>query len=202
MVCARPCARRTGGGRSALAEFSVPGTDREALWHVRGAWGEDNTRSELQKARRRRLIWGWVDSINLQAGDLDHVVISRRGGIIALDSKWRNEVKGNDAAELARAALRAKTRAEGLARTVLKVERGARHRANLQAVNVTPVVVLWGAAQSVVPDDVIIDGVRFVAGRKLLAWLRVLDGEVVPKDAALDALERLRTFRSSAWQDA
>lgn len=33
--------------------------DREALWHVRGAWGEDNTRSELQRAKRKRLIWGW-----------------------------------------------------------------------------------------------------------------------------------------------
>src|SRR3954470_24452916 len=27
--------------------------DREAIVHLRGAWGEDNTRSELQRARRR-----------------------------------------------------------------------------------------------------------------------------------------------------
>lgn len=175
--------------------------DREALWHLRGAWGEENTRSELQRARRRRLIWGWVDSINLRAGDLDHVVIPRRGRLIALDSKWRNEAKGNDTAELARAALRAKTRAEGLARTLLKVERGARHRVRLQSLSVTPVVV-WGAAQSGVPDGAMIDGVRFIAGRKLLAWLRVQDGEVVPKDAALDALERLREYRSTTWEDA
>jgi hypothetical protein len=26
-------------------------TDREAIWHLRGAWGEDNTRAELQRAK-------------------------------------------------------------------------------------------------------------------------------------------------------
>lgn len=174
--------------------------DREALWHVRGAWGEDNTRSELRRAKRRRLIWGWVDSINLKAGDLDHVVIARRGGLVALDSKWRNEVTANDTAELTHAALRAKRRAEGVARTLLASERGARHRARLQSLTVTPVVVLWGSVQSTVPDDAVIDGVRFVAGRKLVAWLRTLNGDVVPKDAALDALERLKEFRATAWQ--
>ncbi|GAA4821205.1 hypothetical protein ACFQ0K_19380 [Nocardioides caeni] len=39
-----------------------------AIWQLRGAWGEDNTRSELRKAKRRRLVWGWVDSITLQDG--------------------------------------------------------------------------------------------------------------------------------------
>lgn len=177
--------------------------DREALWHVRGAWGEDNTRSELQRAKRRRLIWGWVDSINLQAGDLDHVVVTRRGGIVAVDSKWRNEVTANDTAAMARAAHKAKARAEGLARTLLTSERGARHRARLQSLTVTPVVVLWGAAQATVPEGgAVIDDVRFVAGRQLVPWLRGLEGETVPKDAALDALDRLKKFRETAWQDA
>jgi hypothetical protein len=176
--------------------------DREALWHMRGAWGEDNTRSELLRAKRRRLIWGWVDSISLQAGDLDHVVITRQGGIVALDSKWRNEVTANDTAAMAGAAHKAQARAEGLARTLLKSERGARHRAKVQSLTVTPVVVLWGAAQRAVPDDAVIEGVRFVAGRQLVAWLRGLDGDAVPKDAALDALERLKKYRATAWQDA
>jgi hypothetical protein len=30
--------------------------DADAIRHVRGAWGEDNTRSELQRAERKRLI--------------------------------------------------------------------------------------------------------------------------------------------------
>jgi hypothetical protein len=27
-----------------------------------GAWGEDNTADQLRRARRRRLIWGWVNN--------------------------------------------------------------------------------------------------------------------------------------------
>ena len=176
--------------------------DREAIWHVRGAWGEDNTRSELQRAKRRGVIWGWVDSINLQVGDLDHLVVTRRGGLVAIDSKWRNHVTSDDTTEMSRAALRAKSRAEGLARTLLKSERGARHRARVQPLTVTPVVVVWGAAQRTVPDGAVIEGVRFLAGRQLLPWLRELDGEAVPKDAARDVLERLRSYRAAAWQDA
>lgn len=176
--------------------------DREAIWHIRGAWGEDNTRSELQRAKRRRLIWGWVDSINLQAGDLDHVVVTRRGGLVAIDSKWRNHVTSADTAEMARAAVRAQSRAEGLARTLLKSDRGARHRSRVQPLTVTPVVVVWGAAQQTVPDDALIGGVRFVAGRQLLPWLRRLDGDAVTKFAARDVLERLRNYRATTWQDA
>lgn len=73
--------------------------DREAIWQLRGAWGEDATRDELKRAKRKGLIWGWVDSVSLQAGDLDHLVITRNGGLIAIDSKWRSD--GNDAAAMA-----------------------------------------------------------------------------------------------------
>lgn len=185
-----------------LLNSSFLALDREALRHVRGAWGEDNTRSELQRAKRKRLIWGWVDSISLQAGDLDHVVITRRGGVIELDSKWRNEVTTHDTAAMVRAAHKARLRAEALTRTVLKSERGARHRARLPGLSVTSVVVLWGAAQWTVPDEANIDGVRFVAGRQLLPLLRALDGDEVSKDAAHDVLDRLEKFRATAWQDA
>jgi hypothetical protein len=185
-----------------LVHLAFLANDREALWHLRGAWGEDNTRSELQRAKRRRLIWGWVDSISLQAGDLDHVVITRRAGLVAVDSKWRNEVTAADTTDMARAARKAKARAEGLARTVLRSERGARHRAKVPSLAVTPAVVVWGAAQHTVPDGAVLEGVSFVAGRKLVSWLRELDGETVPKDAAQDALQRLERYREGAWQDA
>lgn len=184
-----------------LANSAFLANDREAIWQLRGAWGEENTRSELQTARRKRLIWGWVDSITLRAGDLDHVVIPRNGGLLALDSKWRNEVKTSDVDELTRAALRAKTRAEGLARTLLTSERGARHRAKLPSLSVTPVVVMWGAAQHTVPENTVIDGVVFVGGRRLVRWLRSLDGDPVPKESAQDALDRLTEYRVGAWQD-
>lgn len=134
-------------------------------------------------------------------GDLDHVVIAQRGGILALDSKWRNVVTVADTAEMARAARRAKARAEGVTRTVLGIERGARHRAEGMSLTVTPVVVMWGAVQQTVPDGVVIEGVRFVAGRKLLMLIRELDSDAVSKVAALDALERLKEYRAAAWQN-
>jgi hypothetical protein len=174
--------------------------DREAIWHLRGAWGEDNTRSELQRAKRRRLIWGWVDSIDLQAGDLDHLVVTRRGGLVAIDSKWRNDA--NDTVDMAQAAHRVRLRAEGLARTVLKAERGARHRDKSNPLRVIPVVVLWGSAQHHVPDRAQINGINFVSGRRLLDWLRTLDGEPVDKLAAHDVIERLEEYRASVRSQA
>ncbi len=101
--------------------------DGEAIWHLRSAWGEDNTRSELQRARHKGLIWGWVDSISLQAGDLDHLVVTRNGGLVAIDSKWRNQA--SDTIDMARAAKKARLRAEALAHSLLTGNRGARHRA-------------------------------------------------------------------------
>jgi hypothetical protein len=175
--------------------------DREAIWHVRGAWGEENTRSELQRAKRRRVIWGWVDSISLQIGDLDHVVVTRHGGLIVLDSKWRNEVTSHDAAEMARAANRAKSRAEGVARSVLRSQ-GAGRATTVPAPKVIPAVVVWGAAQRTVPDGTVINDVAFVPGRKLLRWLRDLDGEVITKHDADRLLGRLQRFRASAARSA
>src|SRR3954451_8682235 len=46
-----------------------------------GAWGEEFTREELAKAKRRRLIWGWVDSIEMNGADVDHLVVMRSGKV-------------------------------------------------------------------------------------------------------------------------
>ncbi len=50
--------------------------------------------------------------------------------------------------------------------------------------------------------EAMVDGVRCLAGRELVLWLRTLDGDMVPKDAAKDVLERFKTYRATAWQDA
>ena len=171
--------------------------DGQAIWHLRGAWGEENTRSELQRAKRKRLIWGWVDSISLQAGDIDHLVVTRNGGVVAIDSKWRNQA--NDTVDMAKAANKAKLRAEALAQTLLKSERGARHRARVSAVRVVPVVVLWGAAQHGVPDGARVGDIEFVAGRRFIDWLRTLDGQAVSEAAALDIVRRLEDYRTATW---
>jgi hypothetical protein len=172
--------------------------DRRALMHMRGAWGEENTRDELKRARRRRLIWGWVDSISLRAGDIDHLVVTRRGGLVAIDSKWRNQHTSQDVATMAQSAARVRLRAEGLTQTLLVSERSARHRARANPLTVKPVVVMWGAAQDEVPDGATVDGIEFIPGRRLMKWLRQVDGDPVSRDAARDVLERLTTFRLKA----
>ncbi|HET8718147.1 MAG TPA: nuclease-related domain-containing protein [Nocardioidaceae bacterium] len=174
--------------------------DRAAIFHLRGAWGEDNTRSELQRAKRKHLLWGWVDSISLQAGDIDHLVVTRHGGLVAVDSKWRNQHTSGDANDMAREARKVRLRAEGVTRTILSRERTSRHRASGDPWRVTPVVVLWGAAQDGVPENARIDGIDFVAGRRFVDWLARLDGHPVSKDAASDVLARLEDYRSGAWK--
>ncbi len=171
--------------------------DREAIRHLRGAWGEDNTRDELRRAKRKRLIWGSVDSITLQGGDLDHLVVTRRGGLVAIDSKWRNHA--SDTIDMSRAAHRARTRAEALARTLLKGESRARHRAKVNPVKVTPVVVIWGAAQHNVPNHARVNDIEFVAGHHLVTWLTRLSSESVTKAAAADIINRLERFRAETW---
>ncbi|MGN6251379.1 MAG: hypothetical protein ACTHNS_06145 [Marmoricola sp.] len=167
--------------------------EREAILQLRGAWGEDATRDELKRAKRKKLIRGWVDSVGLQAGDLDHLVVTRNGGLIAVDSKWRSE--GNDVAAMARSAAKARLRAEGVARSLLKAERGS-HRAKGHAVTVRPLVVIWGPAQHTLRDDGEVAGIPFVGGRRLLAWLKDADGEQVSKATAKETIRELKRFRA------
>lgn len=174
--------------------------DAQAIRHLRGAWGEENTRDELRRARRKRVVWDWVDSITLQAGDIDHLVVTRQGGLVAIDSKWRSHA--SDTIDMARAAATARLRAEALAGTLLKGERGARHRSTANSLSVTSVVVLWGAAQHGVPDGARVDGTDFVAGRRLGEWLKRLEGQPVDKRAATDLVQRLEDFRATAWGHA
>jgi hypothetical protein len=143
-------------------------------------------------------LWGWVDSIELQIGDIDHLVVTRHGGVVAIDSKWRNQTTDEDVAAMADSARRAGLRAEGLLRTLLKAQRGSRHRARTQPLSVTPVVVLWGSARSDVPADATISGVRFLDGRQLLTLLAELDSHDVPRDAAKAALAELDEYRTHA----
>ena len=169
--------------------------DADAIRHVRGAWGEDNTRSELHKAKRQRLVWGWVDSLGLQHGDIDHLVVTRNGGLVAVDSKWRSQA--SDTADMARAAKRVRHRAEGVTRDLLKgTTRGAR-RARVNPLSVTSVVVLWGPAQHGVPDGASVDGIEFIAGRRFVEWLSRLEGESVDRAAAADIVHSLEARRAA-----
>ncbi|MBM0124535.1 hypothetical protein IMY96_07225 [Pimelobacter simplex] len=122
--------------------------------------------------------------------------MTRRGGVVVLDSKWRNQVTNGDVPAMAASSRKAALRAEGVLRSVLKREPTARHRTNAKPVAVRAAVVLWGAARVDVPDDANVDGVRFLDGRRLLDWLAELDGHDVPHEAARDVIELLENYRA------
>jgi len=167
--------------------------DREAIWQVRGSWGEENTRSELASARRRRIVWGSVDSISLQHGDLDHVAVLRRGGVVVLDSKWRSEL--TDLGDVVRSAQRARTRARGILRTVSGAARSG------PLFPVTAVVVVRGPAQHDLGAPRVIEDVTLVPGRQLRSWMRQMEGEAVPRAAARQLLARLDDYGAGTRRD-
>jgi hypothetical protein len=174
--------------------------NREAIFHLRGAWGEENTRDELRRAKRKRLIWGSVDSISFEVGDLDHLVVTRRAGLVAIDSKFSNQAATRDTFDMARAAHRARLRAEALAKTLLRNESDARHRSRTNPLAVTPVVVVWGALQHEIPAGAKVNGIEFVPGRLLVRGLELLEGQAVDRDAGEEILNRLHSFRDTASQ--
>jgi len=179
-----------------LLNVAFLANERDAMRHLRGAWGEENTSTELEAAKRRRVIWGWVDGISLQAGDIDHVVVTRHGGVVVIDSKWRNQANVQDALAMAAAVKKVRLRAEAIALTAVAVER-ARHRASGGSVVIRPAVVLWGAEQHRLPNGVArVDGIDFVAGRHLRKWLRGLEGDDVSKAAAVELVKLLEQFRA------
>ena len=61
--------------------------------------------------------------------------------------------------------------------------------------SVTPVVVIWGAVRHEMPDSAMREGVEFVPGEKLGAWLTARNDQPVDKAVANDLLERLAAFR-------
>jgi hypothetical protein len=106
--------------------------DPQAMSYVRGAWGEDNTRTDLERARRKRLCGDGSTASNSRWATSTTSLSHGTGGVVAIDSKWRNQTTDEDVAAMADSARRAGLRAEGLLRTLLKAQRGSRHRARTQ----------------------------------------------------------------------
>lgn len=173
--------------------------NKAAIWYLRGAWGEDNTSELLKTAKRRKIVWGFVQSIATRGGDIDHIVVTRAGGVLAVDSKWRNDVTSEVLDSDAAAAVSAARRAESILRSehigTLKRDVRARHRDAGGSFTVTPVVAIWGAVRHEMPEGVHRGGVEFVAGENLLAWLANRSGQPVDQAAATELLAKLAAFR-------
>jgi hypothetical protein len=170
-------------GVYAVAVTSTFFAHTRAVGLMAGAWGEDLTRDELDKARRRRLVWGSVHGVATAGGDVDHLVVTRSGGVLAVDSKWRNDPDRDDLVRDAAAATAAARRAQLVLRSL--------HH----PVAVTPVVAVWGAGRRSVPAAAEVDGVPFVDGGQLVRWMGSLSSQPVDRDTARRLLRDLRSFR-------
>lgn len=173
-------------------------TDEDAVRQIRGAWGEENTREELRRANKEKAVWGWIDSLTVEGGDVDHIVITRNGGVVAIDSKWRTRVDAQGRDVMVRQALAARRRTEAVMRTVLDRQRQGQ-RADGTSFRARTAVVMWGSAQGTLPDNVTFEGVAFVRGRDFRAWLNGLEGDPVDHEPAEYLLASLERYRERAW---
>jgi hypothetical protein len=88
------------------------------MYRLSGIWGEDNTRDVLKAAKRRGLIHGWIDNLEIEGGDVDHLVVAP-WGIAAIDSKWHGVEPQDSTIRLDRERALAATRR---ARLILRSE--------------------------------------------------------------------------------
>lgn len=156
-----------------------------AIYELGGAWGEDNTKSELKTARKRGLFWGAVHNIEVAGIDIDHLVLAPQGAF-AIDSKWHF-------GELQHWALdRDVRRARAGAQKAASVLRSTHVRAPM---DVVPLVVVWGRGQRELPDEGLNhDGVGVVAGADLMKWLESVQHGPLPKGQSMSVLGALGKF--------
>lgn len=151
-----------------------------------GAYGEDNTRDVLRQAKRRRHIWNSIDNLEIQSGDVDHLVIAP-AGIYAIDSKWH-------ATDLTDAALeRDVATARAAARRANLILRSI----HLQAPEAQPIVVVWGRGQRHLPEaGSVVGGVLILRGSALRGWLSQRPAGAISQEHATDAVTKLRLFKA------
>lgn len=160
----------------------------EGAQQLAGAWGEDNTRAVLDQARRRRLLWGSVHSIELRVPDIDHLVIAP-GGAISIETKWH--FRSVSPWMMDRDVRQALTCAHQAELILLSKTVDVR-------MPVTPVVVVWGGGQKNLPSTGLErDGVLILPGHGLAAWLEGWSTGLMPEDFAKDLLGRLSDFADS-----
>ena len=155
---------------TAIYQLFVLGTGQSH--RLAGKWGEDNTRNLLRAAKRRGHVHDWIDNLEIQGGDVDHLVIAP-SGVFAIDSKWHG-------VDLDEWVLERDTKAaiEGARRARL-VLHSEKHRDE-----VTPLVVVWGGSQRQVPEHGIrVNDVLVIRGERLRRWLAYQAASASPSSA-------------------
>lgn len=151
-----------------------------------GSLGEDLTREELKRATKQGWTWGWVDNLETTDGDIDHALVAPRG-LVALETKFHLSDK-RDLKRLQSDARQAQRGADKLRSIVRSVH--VKH-----AVEVLPIVVVWGPMQADLKGSREIDGVTIVPGADLREFLSTLKSGLVSEDNGEQLLESLRGFR-------
>jgi hypothetical protein len=155
---------------------------------VRGPKGEQGIADLLRSARKEHQVWGWVDDVEVQGDRVDHLVVTREGGVVAIDSCWSSDELTPEllAADAHRALLAARRAAQVLVT-----------RDRVPAVR--PLLVYWGSIQADVKKLPVrnLEGVELLAGRELRAWLRRQNGRPVERGDARAILKGLRGHRRS-----
>jgi nuclease-like protein len=181
-----------GAAHGALAVFMVSAVGLVFLLtsgasrQLAGAYGEDNTSDVLRAAQRRRHIWGWIDNLEVQGGDVDHLVFAP-SGIHALDSKWHSSRLDDTTLPTDVAA------AQRMARRARLILRSLRY----PHLEVRPAVVVWGHASEVLTaHSRTVDGVEIIGGRALLLWLSQQPTKQLSKEQAQQVLRSLHEFKA------
>ena len=176
------------------AQRGHPGQRRTAIRHLRGAWGEENTRSELSAARGAASSGaGWTASLSRWRPRPRRCDTQRRGGRHRL--QVANHADTGDVAIWPLSADKVQRRAEALAAQVLRAERGpSRLRAGSAG----------HTRRRLCGDPSKSTGHRLGTGARhrlrgrshLRRWLRDLDGDPVAKGAGAELVKRLQEFRA------
>jgi hypothetical protein len=137
----------------------------------------DETVDVLRVARRQNLVWGWVDGVD------GRLVVTRNGGVVAIAAQAHAveltpEILANDAQQAQLAGRRASL--------------ALRSRDLPPAVR--PLLVYWGAIQTDVAKLPVrsLEGVEFLPGPELAAWLRRQNGRPVERADARRIVKELR----------
>jgi hypothetical protein len=162
-----------------------------AASRVRAPKDEKTTADLLGTAKKEHQVWGWVDDVEVQGGEVDHLVVTREGGLVAIDSRWSSDELTPEllAADAQRALLAARSAGQLL------------HTRDTSPA-VRPLLVYWGSIQDDVKKLTVrnLEGVEFLAGRELRAWLRKQNGRPVERGEARRILKAARTLKRRADQ--
>ena len=187
-----------GGSKGAfLAGLTVGSLTVAALSMVVGLWlifgdgynyllgneGEKSTREVLACAVQSGDICCWVDNIELDGMDIDHVVVAPRG-VLVIETKFWKTVRTKDVNSWNSQAARNARKVGSIFRsTEIKSPQDTR-----------PLVVVWGAAvglEGASGDDF---GKLVISGRALGHWLAERSSGEMPRQHGLELVQELEEF--------